>query len=181
MNGTIPRLYQNADVNMLDDDLREELGTLPNWPFGLVLEGSNGSGKTYAACAVANRAFDTGRMRRPTVFLQAADIPVLWGEIDTYRDQRWSHTLSNSSCLIIDDLGKENRLTDYQSGKSVQIIGTLLRHRVQKKLSTIITTNMDPIEIQKEYGTSIDSLLEELSDAWVIMEGADRRRQKKEM
>lgn len=59
--------------------------------------------------------------------------------------------------LFIDDVGKEHR---GQSGFVTTVFDNLIRHRVQHRLPTFITTNYTKSELSGTYGESVISLLE---------------------
>lgn len=62
-----------------------------------------------------------------------------------------------SDFLLIDDVGKEHR---GGSGFVTTVFDNLIRHRVQHRLPTFITTNYTKSELRGTYGESAMSLLE---------------------
>ena len=182
-NGLIPKKYQRADWKRVEEPVRDEIRPLVRDRLlkgdigaGVIFEGTNGVGKTYAACALVNAITQVGGVwTRLPVYVRAADIADLWRETDEFREQPWKKTLCESQCLIIDDLGKEDRTTDYQEGKSTHMLGNIFRARVQNEVFTIVTTNLPFDEVEDVYGKSVFSILKELATAWVMLTGADRR------
>ena len=177
MDGLVPKKYKEAWISKLSNKVLGLFGDYESEDWkGCIVEGPNGIGKTFIVCAFA-RYFFGHRIRRPAVFIQSADLPYLWFETDEFRGQPWRTTLCNCECLIIDDLGKEDRRNDKTSALVLQRLGTVLRWRVQEERLTMITTNLSGEELEKAYGSSIYSLLHELATAWVELNGPDRRRQ----
>lgn len=177
MKGYIPKRYEEARLkDFPNGEFRESLWELVGTSNGLVLEGPNGVGKTHAMAAVAHAQWVEGFTHKPPVYVPAAMIHDLWTDEDTWRDQPWVITLKTSELLLVDDLGKENRTTDYRQDIASQRIGELLRYRVQHGVATYITTNISLDRLKETYGESIESLLHELADTWLVMSGKDRRR-----
>ncbi len=176
MKGYIPRRYAEARIVDFVKDVQTSLGELVGGPGGLIVEGPNGVGKTHAIAAVAHEQWVEGFMHKPPVFVPAAMIHDLWADYDTWREQPWVTTLKQARVLLVDDLGKENRTTDYRQDIASQRIGELLRFRVQAKLPTYISTNIGGDRIKDVYGESVFSLLHELAEVWLMMGGKDRRR-----
>lgn len=99
---------------------------------GLLLYGSVGTGKTYAACEVANALIDKGYPVMVTNF--ARIINSLQG---TFEKQNYIDSLNKFSLLIIDDLGIE-RDTAFAKEQVYNIIDS----RYRAGLPMIITTNL---------------------------------------
>lgn len=177
-DGIIPMRYRKAQMTELPETWQESLTPIYLRYFnggadGLILSGPNGIGKTYGACALLNTLYADGKIRRPPAYVEAAEITGLWNEWDSYREQQWRDTLLTAGFLIVDDLGKEDRSTPARADVNVMRIGQMLRTRSQRRLPTVVTTNVDVDHFEETYGPSITSLLGEMMI--VELSGPDRR------
>lgn len=125
---------------------------------GLILEGSIGSGKTHLAAAIANELLDAGKT---VLFLV---VPEFLDEIrSSYQDSSdgsegaLMQKAKNVPVLILDDLGAHT-YTSWTQSK----IFTLLNHRLNYNLPTVITTNLSVEEIGEALGERTASRLLEL-------------------
>ena len=136
---------------------------------GLLLYGVCGTGKTFAACEVANALLDKGYSVLVTNFARVLN--TLQG---TFEKQEYMDMLNNYSLLVIDDLGIE-RDTSYAKEQVYNIIDS----RYRAGLPMIITTNLsidkiknpDDIENMRIY----DRILERCFP--IEITGGNRRRQ----
>lgn len=179
--GLIPTKYRDAKFASLPTawrkDLQEaETAIREKRAYGVMLEGANGVGKTYAACAFARRLERTHAVQRYPLFVRATSIRTLWWEYDDFRERQWRKSLQDHPLLIVDDFGKEDRTNEYNDQKSLQIMGDLLRARVQSERITILTTNISHDNMEEVYGASVFSLLHEACGCWFAWSGEDRRR-----
>lgn len=135
---------------------------------GLLLYGSCGTGKTYAACEVANALIDKGYSAFVTNF--ARIINTLQG---VYEKQDYIDSLNRFQLLVIDDLGIE-RDTPYAKEQVFNVVDS--RYRIG--LPMIITTNLTIDKIRKSgdiaNGRIYDRILERCHPVEVI--GVSRRR-----
>ncbi len=118
---------------------------------GLLLYGGCGTGKTFAACEVANALIDKGHPVLATNIAKILNPPSPWSAqslnfIPTSTYDRMPHmdTLSKYRLLIIDDLGAE-RDTSYAKEQVYNVIDS----RYRTGLPMIITTNMSIEELKK--------------------------------
>ena len=112
---------------------------------GLLLYGTVGTGKTYAACEVANALIDKGYRVLVTNFSK-----VLNNLQSTYEKQDYIDELNSFSLLVIDDLGIE-RNTEYAKEQVYNIIDA----RYRAGLPMIITTNLTMDKLKKP--TDVDN------------------------
>ncbi len=127
---------------------------------GLYIWGPNGTGKSYVAAALLKHAWRTWRLAGYCV--TATQLNGCWiddeeahpGSEETVVGRSYSIRL-----LVVDDLGKEHRT---KSGFAETKLSALLRHRSRNQQTTIITTNMNPVEFGKAYSSSTKQLMKEV-------------------
>jgi len=122
---------------------------------GLLLYGPTGSGKTHLAVSIIREAIYRRFMR--SVFI---NVPEWLNEIR----EAWNASDAASppnpdgyELAIIDDLGAENATRWAQ-----ERIYSLVNHRAQTRALTVITTNLDPAEIQPRLGKPTASRITQL-------------------
>lgn len=106
---------------------------------GLLLHGTVGTGKTYAACEVANALVDKGYPVLVTNFSRLINTLQ-----ETFEKQGYIDNLNRFVLLVIDDLGIE-RNTPFAKEQVYNIIDS----RYRAGLPTIITTNLSMDKIKK--------------------------------
>ncbi len=124
--------------------------------IGLLLWGPNDQGKTgcAAVCLKAAR-----RQRYSCLFVRAERLRSADLSRETFDGNlTLVQRARRVRCLVIDDLGKEHR---GDSGYAHRFIEDLVRERISEKLSTIITTNMNPKrgDLEKAYSKSFEHVL----------------------
>lgn len=135
---------------------------------GLLLYGHCGTGKTYAACEVANALIDKGYSVLVTNFAK-----VLNSLQGTYEKQEYIDDINSNSLLVLDDLGIE-RDTPFAREQVYNIIDA----RYRAGLPMIITTNltMDKIKATEDIDNMriYDRILEKCFP--IEVNGENRRR-----
>lgn len=106
---------------------------------GLLLYGTVGTGKTYAACEVANALIDKGYSAYVTNF--AKILNTLQG---TFDKQDYIDSLNRYQLLVIDDLGIE-RETPFAKEQVFNVIDA----RYRMGLPMIVTTNLTMSDIKQ--------------------------------
>ncbi len=105
----------------------------------LLLEGTYGCGKTHLAAAVGNTRLEQGDM---VLFITVPDLldhlRSTYGPTSEVGYDQMFDRIREAQVLILDDLGAENP-SDWAQEKLFQ----LLNHRYSKRLTTVITTNVD--------------------------------------
>ena len=119
----------------------------------LLLMGGTGLGKTHLSSAVAGRVIERGY----DVCYESA--PNVFSHFEQERfvrdgDERKTDRYFECELLIVDDLGTES-ITQY----SVSCLYNLINTRINRGLSTIISTNLTPAELVSKYTDRITSRL----------------------
>lgn len=158
-NPKITRAMQNYVENF--PQLRKE-------GKGLLLYGNVGTGKTYAACEVANELINRGYPVKVTNFAEIInDLQA------TFEKQEYIERLNDNALLVIDDLGIE-RDTAFAKEQVYNVIDS----RYRAGLPMIITTNLTIDKIKNineiEYKRIYERILEKCHPIEVT--GENRRR-----
>lgn len=136
---------------------------------GLLLYGTVGTGKTFAAACVANALIDKGFPCLVTNFAR------LTNTISGLRDNKQAYIdgLNKFDLLVIDDLASE-RDTEYMN----EIVQNIIDSRYRAGLPLIITTNLTSEELKSASDIRKQRIYSRLFDMCLPVEvkGKDRRR-----
>ena len=143
--------------------------------FGLLLAGTCGNGKTTTMRAVQsvvkllnNTYYNRSGQRIGNRLLEAKEITQLSdkdGQLTVYK---------TVPVLFLDDLGREpTEVLKY--GNVSSPITELLEYRYNQRLTTIVTTNLEPSEVRQKYGDRIADRFNEMF-ALVSYTGVSYRR-----
>lgn len=146
------------------DDLRQQ-------GKGLLLFGTVGTGKTYAAACIANALIDKGYPVLMTNFARIANtVQGLFEGRQEYYD-----SLNRFPLLILDDLATE-RKTEYMQ----EIVYNVIDSRYRAGLPLIVTTNLTSEELKHPSDISYQRTFSRLLEMClpVKVEGKDKRLEK---
>lgn len=143
--------------------------------FGLLLAGTCGNGKTTTMRAVQsvvkllnNTYYNRSGQRIGNRLLEAKEITQLSdkdGQLTVYK---------TVPVLFLDDLGREpTEVLKY--GNVSSPITELLEYRYNQRLTTLVTTNLEPSEVRQKYGDRIADRFNEMF-ALVSYTGVSYRR-----
>ena len=134
----------------------------------LLFTGPTGTGKTHISTAIAKTVISKGYY----VLYDSVQNIISAFETDTFRRGADSVSEKYLECdlLILDDLG-----TEFTTQFTVSCIYNLINTRYNRGLSTIISTNLSPIELAKHYDDRIYSRLIGGSSQIVDFGGNDYR------
>jgi len=138
---------------------------------GLLLFGTVGTGKTYAAACIANALIDEGYPVLMTNFARIANtVSGMWEGKQEYYD-----SLNRFPLLILDDLAAE-RKTEYMS----EIVFNVIDARYRAGLPLIVTTNLTSEELKHPSDISYQRTFSRLLEMCipVKVEGKDKRLEK---
>lgn len=162
----LPERYWEASLSAIPDHLDykhkikkylDNLVEMMEQGIGLYLWSSeNGTGKTSVSALIAKEALRYGR----TVFFEESSRlkGMLINKEQFEEGTSIEERMMMVDVLILDDIGKEYRTS---SGYAENVIETLVRARVQKVKTTIMTGNVHPKDMKKIYSEDFSALLKE--------------------
>jgi DNA replication protein DnaC len=132
---------------------------------GLLLFGTVGNGKTFAAACIANALIDKGY---PCMMTRFADIAQ-----GIFDGKFTCHDFNKYPLLVLDDLAAE-RKTEYMQ----EIVFSVIDSRYRAKLPTIVTSNLTAEAIKNPADVAYQRIFSRLLEMCVPIEvkGEDRRR-----
>lgn len=146
-------------------------GELRKQGKGLLLFGTVGTGKTYAAASIANALIDRGYSVLMTNFARIAN--TVSGMFEG--KQEYYDSLNRFQLLILDDLAAE-RKTEYMS----EIVYNVVDSRYRAGLPLIVTTNLSSNELKHPSDIAYQRTFSRLYEMCVPVEfaGKDQRAEK---
>ncbi len=162
----IPRLFFNATINQynIDPEIKDifsryldNLDQMYEDNVGLMLYGTNGSGKTYLSSLVVKEAYRLRYSSFRVTLQEFINLQFQKNDLDVFERLQ---DLIFADFLVIDEVGKE---IAPKSNFNVIVLEELLRQRETSGKPTILCTNL-PLEgeggLYQQYGKSIKSLIE---------------------
>lgn len=142
---------------------------------GIFLYGSNGVGKSYIASLITLYAYRFRYTSKRCTFAEYIhEYTSLWNIKDSETLEEatglFYHNYKAVEFLVIEEIGKE-----LDTKLSPTVLEDLLRYREEKKLVTIICTNLTPKDVVERYGNSIGSLIQG-NFTPIQLVGADNRK-----
>lgn len=130
----------NPKITKAMQNYVDNFGELRKTGKGLLLYGDVGTGKTFAACEVANALIDKGYPVLVTNFARLTN--TIQGMFEG--KQEYIDSLNRFQLLIIDDLGTERNSEFMQ-----EMVYSIIDSRYRAGLPLIVTTNLTIEEIKK--------------------------------
>lgn len=134
-------------------------------PQGLYICGQVGSGKTHLACSIANELIKNSV---EVLFVVVPDyleeIKFSWEHSNGFNEKEILDHARETTILIMDDLGAHS-YSDWTKSK----IYSILNHRINNNLPTVITSNLEFDEIEKYLDPRISSRITELCRPVVLL------------
>jgi DNA replication protein DnaC len=181
LRARIPREYQDAsfehsNINGLPRDavarVRRYVETLDERLAagdGLWISGSIGTGKTWLAMLVARYAIERGQA------VAVYSVPRLLSEIRRTYDGEGTTTLdlldqlTEVTLLVLDDVG-----TERTNPWVLEQLYTIINERWQERRAIVLTTNLDPMQMEAQIGERAVSRLVGMCET-VLIDGVDHR------
>lgn len=134
-------------------------------PRGLYIFGQVGSGKTHLACSIANELIKGGI---EVLFMVVPDyldeIKHSWEQGSDYKEREILERAREVAVLIMDDLGAHS-YSEWTKSK----IYSVINHRINKSLPTVITSNLEYLEIGSYLDYRISSRITELCKPVIVL------------
>ena len=108
--------------------------------------GESGSGKTFMSSCIAKKLIDSGKT---VVYMRASRLFMMYEDYRFGRSDKMRvifDRLSRADLVIIDDLG-----TEIQNKSTVPFFLELMNERMQSGKKMIISTNLNPSDLSKNY------------------------------
>ncbi|MEV4423514.1 ATP-binding protein [Patulibacter sp. NPDC049589] len=181
LRARIPREYQDASFQHTNVSglPREAVGQVRRYVDtlderlqagdGLWISGSIGSGKTWLAMLVARQAIERGQA------VAVYSVPRLLSEIRRTYDGEGTKTLdlldqlTEVTLLVLDDVG-----TERTNPWVLEQLYSIINERWQERRAIVLTTNLDPIQMQDQIGERAVSRLIGMCET-VNVHGVDHR------
>jgi DNA replication protein DnaC len=170
---TLPANYRERFPQNIDDKPISDFLSSYDWlndPFGLLIMGKAGVGKTWILTAIMNDVLRNCYAYSESMAKQVAYYPAsyLIYLLRNRNDAAFQNAIT-VSFLFLDDFGSEN-VTDFAR----EHFFTILDIRCQKQKPTFITTNLNFNEISTKYGERFVSRLKEMCIPMSV-DGNDKR------
>jgi DNA replication protein DnaC len=129
-----------------------------------VFSGLTGTGKTHLACCVAKRVMERGYT---VIFLTAFKLNEIF--LRYHLDHRdggrdYLENIYGCDLLVIDDLGTENIFKNV----TVEYLLSLISERMFSGAHTLITTNLDGVQLMSRYGERLYSRLTDKRKTYIF-------------
>ncbi len=155
----IPKMIKEASFRNVQKDDKNRLEVIKYFkefidhyddeekPLGIYLYGSFGTGKSYLVAALFNEMAKRG-VKSAMIYVPEF-LRVLKSSFDTNFEEKYEY-IKKVPLLLLDDIGAEN-LTAWARD---EIIGTLLQYRMDEKLPTFFTSNLDLKQLEEHFSTT---------------------------
>lgn len=170
----VDRRFQDATLATFSplEGKRAGLETARAWDGRrpVVITGLQGRGKTRLGVGMLLQAITRGADARfyyvPDLL---DDLKARFGDDLEEQSQALFDRIANTPVLMLDDLGKEGG-----TPWAVERVSTLLDRRYRREMATIITTNLDHLELARRYSNSTADRLFEAE--WIELGGVSVRK-----
>ena len=153
-------------------EYKENFDIVLNNGESLLLIGDVGTGKTHLAIAtILDLTYKPTFYYYKLISKKYISLPIFLNDLKTSKDERLLKYYSESTFLVIDDLGIEN-LNNWAREK----VFTLVNKRYQSKLPTLFISDLSPVELVEKLDKRIMSRLHEMARG-VVIGGEDKRKQ----
>lgn len=150
---------------------------------GLYLVGNIGTGKTLLMRAFSKFQILNLSLISATQITEKYQRDGVEGILDYLESKRYQGGMASYKSYCFDDLGTENTSIKHMGNELNVMERIILRHYENRSLDlyrsseirTHFTSNLDPSEIEKLYGTRVRSRLREMCN-YIVIPGTDRRK-----
>ena len=161
--------WTNAKITKAMQNYVDNFDEFRKMGKGLLLYGDVGTGKTFAACEVANALIDKGYPALVTNFARLTN--TIQGMFEG--KQEYIDSLNRFQLLVIDDLGAERKSEFMQ-----EMVFNIIDSRYRAGLPLIVTTNLTIEEIKKPNNIGNSRIYDRILERCFPIEvtGGSRRR-----
>ena len=142
-------------------------------PFGFLLLGKNGTGKTFVGLKILYYAIISGFTAHNIELADFLRIARKMFDRDS-EVERLVNEISNVDMLMIDEIGNESRRSSYV----ISEFKALYKKRVSSGKPTILVSNYSYEEFKKVYGISINNMVQSHCRIFDFSDAADVRKTK---
>ena len=146
----------NEAVTKVVHEYLDNLDNARKRGISIFFYGTNGTGKTFLGVEVLKEALRKGYSAQFTS-LGGVIQALTDGWYDAEKRRRYEERIRDVDFLMIDDVGKEMRVS--KNGLTEMVFDNLIRYRSFRNKPMILTTNSDIESVENVYGKSIVSLL----------------------
>ena len=155
-NLDIDQFKGNEAVTKVVYEYLDNLDNARKQGISIFFYGTNGTGKTFLGVEVLKEALRKGYSAQFTS-LGGVIQALTDGWYDAEKRRRYEERIRDVDFLMIDDVGKEMRVS--KNGLTEMVFDNLIRYRSFRNKPMILTTNSDIESVENVYGKSIVSLL----------------------
>lgn len=155
-NLDIDQFKGNEAVTKVVHEYLDNLDNARKRGISIFFYGTNGTGKTFLGVEVLKEALRKGYSAQFTS-LGGVIQALTDGWYDAEKRRRYEERIRDVDFLMIDDVGKEMRVS--KNGLTEMVFDNLIRYRSFRNKPMILTTNSDIESVENVYGKSIVSLL----------------------
>lgn len=155
-NLDIDQFKGNEAVTKVVHEYLDNLDNARKQGISIFFYGTNGTGKTFLGVEVLKEALRKGYSAQFTS-LGGVIQALTDGWYDAEKRRRYEERIRDVDFLMIDDVGKEMRVS--KNGLTEMVFDNLIRYRSFRNKPMILTTNSDIESVENVYGKSIVSLL----------------------
>ena len=152
----IDQFKGNEAVTKVVHEYLDNLDNARKRGISIFFYGTNGTGKTFLGVEVLKEALRKGYSAQFTS-LGGVIQALTDGWYDAEKRRRYEERIRDVDFLMIDDVGKEMRVS--KNGLTEMVFDNLIRYRSFRNKPMILTTNSDIESVENVYGKSIVSLL----------------------
>lgn len=174
----MPKRNWNSKIAVYPLEMRGELNSLRdnivqiiNAGWCVWIAGPFGTGKTVFANILQRQAMAHAA---ETYFLRTSELLGAWNNYT--KKELGAKKLCEIDLLILDDLGGEEGCSNML--QFVGLLSRLVRTRYESMKATVITTNLDPVLLERLYGKAFKSLLQRAVKSRLVLQqsmlGVDR-------
>ncbi len=152
----IDQFKGNEAVTKVVHEYLDNLDNARKRGISIFFYGTNGTGKCFLGVEVLKEALRKGYSAQFTS-LGGVIQALTDGWYDAEKRRRYEERIRDVDFLMIDDVGKEMRVS--KNGLTEMVFDNLIRYRSFRNKPMILTTNSDIESVENVYGKSIVSLL----------------------